>query len=127
MFLQLPCFNYLCHIYLQVQVLPNPSKDEFCRIIESYRPSIVYLQGEQLENDEVGSLVWEGFDLFTVEAISGLFSSPLPTTVCSTSFLNFQFRICLYHFVIRAPAKGKSKQKQIRTSILYDYSELMLF
>ncbi|KAG7013957.1 AT-rich interactive domain-containing protein 4 [Cucurbita argyrosperma subsp. argyrosperma] len=66
---------------LEVQVLPNPSKDEFCRIIESYRPSIVYLQGERLENDEVGSLVWEGVDLFTVEAISGLFSSPLPTTV----------------------------------------------
>lgn len=79
----------LCDMYLQVQVLSNPSKDEFCRIIESYKPNIVYLQGERLQNDEVGSLVWGGVDLSTVEAISGLFSSPLPTTVCSTSFLNF--------------------------------------
>lgn len=107
MLLQLPCCNYLCHIYLQVQVLHNPSKDEFCRTIESYRPNIVYLQGERLENDEVGSLVWDGVDLFTVEAISGLFSSPLPTTVCSTSFLNFQFRIFLYHFVIEPLQKEK--------------------
>ncbi|KAA0059361.1 AT-rich interactive domain-containing protein 4-like [Cucumis melo var. makuwa] len=66
---------------LEVQVLSNPSKDQFCRTLESYKPNIVYLQGEQLENDEVGSLVWGGVDLSTVEAISGLFNYPLLTTV----------------------------------------------
>lgn len=71
-------------MYLQVQVLPNPSKDEFCRAIESYKPNIVYLQGERLENDEVGSLVWGDVDLSTGEAISGLFGSSLPSSVWFT-------------------------------------------
>lgn len=69
---------------LQVQVLTNPSKNEFGRIVESCQPSFVYLQGEQLENDELGSLVWNGVDL-SLEDLCGLFDTALPTTVCSVS------------------------------------------
>ncbi|KAG2722509.1 hypothetical protein I3843_02G114400 [Carya illinoinensis] len=66
---------------LEVQTLTNPSKDEFCRTLESYRPSIVYLQGVQLVNDEVGPLVWQGVDMSTPEAISEIFAITLPTAV----------------------------------------------
>ncbi|XP_023524673.1 AT-rich interactive domain-containing protein 4-like isoform X1 [Cucurbita pepo subsp. pepo] len=65
---------------LEVQVLTNPSKNEFGRIVESCQPSFVYLQGEQLENDELGSLVWNGVDL-SLEDLCGLFDTALPTTV----------------------------------------------
>ncbi|KAM7480654.1 hypothetical protein LguiA_028867 [Lonicera macranthoides] len=66
---------------LEVQVLNNPSTDEFRKVVTSFQPNLVYLQGEQLPNDEVGSLVWGGVDLSTAEAISGLFSTTMPTTV----------------------------------------------
>jgi hypothetical protein len=69
-------------IILQVQTLTNPSKEEFCKTLESYKPSIVYLQGAQLENDEVGPLVWEGVDMSAPEAISEIFATALPTAVC---------------------------------------------
>lgn len=51
-------------------------------MLESYKPNLVYLQGEQLENNEIGSPVWEDVDLSTAEAISEIFSATLPTTVC---------------------------------------------
>ncbi|KAJ7951440.1 AT-rich interactive domain-containing protein 4-like [Quillaja saponaria] len=66
---------------LEVQTLNNPEKDQFRKILESYQPSFVYLQGEQLENGEVGSLVLQGVDLSTTEAISELFGPTLPTAV----------------------------------------------
>ncbi|XP_059630578.1 AT-rich interactive domain-containing protein 4-like [Cornus florida] len=64
-----------------VQTLNNPSVEEFHKVLDSFQPSFVYLQGEQLSNDEVGSLVWGGVALSTTEAISGLFGSTLPNTV----------------------------------------------
>ncbi|GAB4841934.1 AT-rich interactive domain-containing protein 4 [Ancistrocladus abbreviatus] len=66
---------------LEVQTLNNPSVDEFRKTVESLKPNVVYLQGEQLQNDEVGSLAWGGLDFTTAEAISELFRSTLPTTV----------------------------------------------
>ncbi|XP_042946624.1 AT-rich interactive domain-containing protein 4-like isoform X2 [Carya illinoinensis] len=66
---------------LEVQTLTSPSKAGFCKILESYNPSIVYLQGEQIANDEVGPLVWEGVDMSTPEAISEIFATTLPTAV----------------------------------------------
>ncbi|ONI15238.1 hypothetical protein PRUPE_3G031800 [Prunus persica] len=66
---------------LEVQTLTKPSKEEFCKMLESYKPNLVYLQGEQLENNEIGSPVWEDVDLSTAEAISEIFSATLPTTV----------------------------------------------
>lgn len=73
---------------MQVRELANPSKDEFSRILESCQPSFVYLQGEQHENDEIGSLVWNGVEL-SLEDLCGLFNTAQPTTVCSVSLLYF--------------------------------------
>ncbi|GLT56180.1 hypothetical protein SLA2020_292440 [Shorea laevis] len=67
---------------LEVQVLKNPSPDEFRRVLESAAPNMVYLQGKQnADSEEIGSLVWRDTDLFTPEALSELFGSTLPTTV----------------------------------------------
>ncbi|EXB29860.1 hypothetical protein L484_016350 [Morus notabilis] len=52
--------------HLEVQTLTNPSKEEFSKLLESYKPNLVYLQGEQLGNDEVGPLVWGDVDLLTL-------------------------------------------------------------
>lgn len=74
---------------MQVQILNNPTTDEFRRVVDSFQPNFVYLQGEQLPNDEVGSLVWEGVDLSTAEAISGFFTSSLLPTTVSASAISF--------------------------------------
>ena len=66
----------------QVRTLSNPSLDELRRTLESWKPNVVYLQGQLLSNDKVGSLVWDGVDLSNAEAISDLFSHVVPTTVC---------------------------------------------
>ncbi|KAJ8750972.1 hypothetical protein K2173_016153 [Erythroxylum novogranatense] len=67
---------------LEVQVLANPSIDEFQRVLQSFEPSIVYLQGEQIEDgEEIGPLRWGDFDLSTPVALCGVFGSTLPATV----------------------------------------------
>lgn len=67
---------------MQVQVLTNPSTDEFRRVLQSSEPNIVYLQGEQIEDsEEIGSLRWGDVDLSTPETLCELFSSTLPPTV----------------------------------------------
>ncbi|XP_043704301.1 AT-rich interactive domain-containing protein 4 [Telopea speciosissima] len=67
---------------LEVQTLTNPTTDEFQRVLDSFEPSFVYLQGEKLSNEEeIGPLVWCGVDLSSPEAISALFGPILPTTV----------------------------------------------
>lgn len=77
-----------------MQLLKNPSTDEFRKVLDSWQPNIVYLQGERLSDDEVGSPVWGGVDLSSVEAISGLFSATLPTAVCDFPSLVLFRRIC---------------------------------
>ncbi|KAF9607534.1 hypothetical protein IFM89_036896 [Coptis chinensis] len=52
---------------------------------EVLTPNMVYLLGEQLVNEGVGSLVWGGVDLSTPEAISGIFNSTLATLVVPLS------------------------------------------
>lgn len=67
---------------LEVKVLTKPTFDELARVLEQLQPDFVYLQGQQLDDSgEIGSLVWEDFDLSTPEALCGLFSSKLPNTV----------------------------------------------
>ncbi|KAK4793547.1 hypothetical protein SAY86_023982 [Trapa natans] len=66
---------------LEVQTLASPSKDEFSRALESYRPSIVYLQGEYVEDNEAGSLILGGIDYAHPEAVAELFPASLPVTV----------------------------------------------
>ncbi|CAL5184644.1 unnamed protein product [Lathyrus oleraceus] len=67
---------------LEVKVLRKPSFDELTRVFEQLQPDFVYLQGQQVDDKgEIGSLVWEDFDLSSPEALCGLFSSKLPNTV----------------------------------------------
>ncbi|KAK7281350.1 hypothetical protein RIF29_09259 [Crotalaria pallida] len=67
---------------LEVKVLTKPTADELVRVLEQLQPDFVYLQGEQVQGSgEIGSLVWEDFDLSVPEALCGLFSSKLPNTV----------------------------------------------
>ncbi|XP_047962528.1 AT-rich interactive domain-containing protein 4-like [Salvia hispanica] len=66
---------------LEVQTLKNPTPDEFRKSLDSWQPNLVYLQGKQLDNEEVGSISWGGVELSSPEAVSGLFSSTMPTTV----------------------------------------------
>ncbi|XP_054806431.1 AT-rich interactive domain-containing protein 4-like isoform X2 [Prosopis cineraria] len=67
---------------LEVNVLIKPTADELHRVYEALEPKFVYLQGEQLEdNEQIGSLLWEDVDLSCPEALCGLFSSKLPNTV----------------------------------------------
>ena len=73
-------------LLMQVQVLSNPEKEQFRKFLESYQPNFVYLQGEQLANGEVGSLVWQGVELSTPEDIKEVFGPTLPTAVCILSF-----------------------------------------
>ncbi|XAR49836.1 hypothetical protein NMG60_11003991 [Bertholletia excelsa] len=57
---------------LEVQTLSCPCIEEFRRTFDSFQPNFVYLQGEWLPNNEVGSLVWAGVDLSTAEAVARL-------------------------------------------------------
>ncbi|XP_068658758.1 AT-rich interactive domain-containing protein 4-like [Aristolochia californica] len=67
---------------LEVQTLNNPSIDEFRHALDSHDPNFVYLQGEQLLNEEdIGPLVWGGVNISTPEAIAGLFKQKVPSTV----------------------------------------------
>ncbi|KAL6496906.1 hypothetical protein OROGR_028835 [Orobanche gracilis] len=66
---------------LEVQTLRNSCTDEFRKVLDSWLPNLVYLQGKHLPNDEIGSFVWEGLELSSTESLSGLFSSTMPTTV----------------------------------------------
>ncbi|GAB2222187.1 hypothetical protein Drorol1_Dr00013391 [Drosera rotundifolia] len=66
---------------LEVKTVNNPRVDEFRRTLESMRPNVVYLQGELLPNNEVGSLNWEGVDISNAEGVSEFFGSTLPTVV----------------------------------------------
>ncbi|PSS07285.1 AT-rich interactive domain-containing protein [Actinidia chinensis var. chinensis] len=66
---------------LEVQTLNNPTIDDIRKVLDTFQPNFVYLQGEQLPNDEVGSLLWSGVDLSTAEVVAGLFGTILPTTV----------------------------------------------
>ncbi|XP_076925243.1 AT-rich interactive domain-containing protein 4-like [Bidens hawaiensis] len=61
---------------LEVQTLISPTADDFRKAIDSLQPNIVYLQGERLINDQVGSLLWEA-----AQDLPALFASTLPTTV----------------------------------------------
>lgn len=66
--------------HLEVQLLKNPSSDEFRKAVCTVKPNIVLVQGEYL-NEELDMLVWEGFNLSSEESTSGLSGSGFPSTV----------------------------------------------
>lgn len=67
---------------LEVQTLNSPTTYEFCKSVDSFQPNFIYLQGQRLPNNQIGSLLCGGVDLSTPQAVSQLFNvSKLPTTV----------------------------------------------
>lgn len=73
----------------QERTLNAPTVDEFRGALEAFVLSFVYMQGEELPNEEeLGSPVLGGVPFSTPEDVAGLFivSTPLPTTVREQSF-----------------------------------------
>jgi len=68
--------------------LINPTLDEFRDAYKSICPNFLYLQGEQLENEEeLGSLVWGTQDVSDPELLGSLICPQLPTVVSNSSEL----------------------------------------
>uniref|UniRef100_A0A2N9H488 ARID domain-containing protein n=1 Tax=Fagus sylvatica TaxID=28930 RepID=A0A2N9H488_FAGSY len=57
---------------LQVQVLSNPSSDEFQRVVQSSEPNFVYLQGQHQPEftQQIGSLLWGDLHFSSPDAFS---------------------------------------------------------
>jgi hypothetical protein len=66
---------------LEVHTLINPSVEQFREVQQAVQPNLLYLQGQQLENEEIGSLVWGDTDLSDPQTFSSLISPPFPTIV----------------------------------------------
>ncbi len=93
--------------WMQVQVLSNPSSDEFQRVVQSSEPNFVYLQGQHQPEftQQIGSLLWGDLHFSSPDALCTLFSSTLPTIV-STSFelfITFSDNHILFPFIIFLP------------------------
>ena len=72
---------------MQVHTLINPSVEQFREAQQAVQPNLLYLQGQQLDN-EIGSLVWGDTDLSDLQTFSSLISPPFPTIVSSKLLLN---------------------------------------
>uniref|UniRef100_A0A1D1XLZ3 AT-rich interactive domain-containing protein 4 n=1 Tax=Anthurium amnicola TaxID=1678845 RepID=A0A1D1XLZ3_9ARAE len=67
---------------LEVYRLTNPTVDRFREVLKSTDPNILYFQGEQLENEEeIGSLVWDGADMSDPATLGPLITPPFATIV----------------------------------------------
>lgn len=67
---------------LEVHTLSNPTFDSFRATQRALEPSILYFQGELLEDEEeIGSMMWETADVSDPQTLSSLLSPPLPTIV----------------------------------------------
>jgi len=62
-------------------MLINPSVEQFREAQQAVQPNLLYLQGQQLDNEEIGSLVWGDTDLSDLQTFSSLISPPFPTIV----------------------------------------------
>jgi hypothetical protein len=72
---------------LEVHTLINPTVDQFRKAQQAVQPNLMYLQGQQLENEEeIGTLVWGDADVSDPQIFSSLISPPFPTIV-STKLL----------------------------------------
>ena len=72
---------------MQVHTLINPTVDQFRKAQQAVQPNLMYLQGQQLENEEeIGTLVWGDADVSDPQIFSSLISPPFPTIV-STKLL----------------------------------------
>nr|CAB3481121.1 unnamed protein product [Digitaria exilis] len=64
---------------LEVHTLINPSVEQFGEAQQAVQPNLLYLQGQQLENGEIGSLAWGDTDLSDPQTFCSLISPPFPT------------------------------------------------
>ncbi|XP_062195357.1 AT-rich interactive domain-containing protein 4-like [Phragmites australis] len=67
---------------LEVHTLINPTVEQFREAQRAVQPNLLYLQGQQLENEkEIGTLVWGDDDVSDPQTISSLIRPPFPTIV----------------------------------------------
>uniref|UniRef100_A0A0E0LVH3 Uncharacterized protein n=1 Tax=Oryza punctata TaxID=4537 RepID=A0A0E0LVH3_ORYPU len=67
---------------LKVHTLINPSVDQFLEAQRALEPRFIYLQGQQLDNEEeIGSLVWGDADVSDPQIFSSLIRPTFPTIV----------------------------------------------
>lgn len=66
---------------LEIQTLVNPTFDKFREAFRLAEPNILYFQGERLENEKIGSLVWAGVDVSDPHTLCLLIGPTLPTIV----------------------------------------------
>ncbi|KAF0899773.1 hypothetical protein E2562_024092 [Oryza meyeriana var. granulata] len=67
---------------LEVHPLINPTVDQFREAQRAVQPNLMYLQGQQLENEkEIGTLVWGDADVSDPQIFSSLITPPFPTIV----------------------------------------------
>ncbi|PKU73830.1 AT-rich interactive domain-containing protein 4-like [Dendrobium catenatum] len=67
---------------LEVHTLTNPTFDSFRETQRALEANIIYFQGEhRVDEEKIGSIVWENADLSEPQTLSSLISSPLPTIV----------------------------------------------
>ncbi|XP_006662238.1 AT-rich interactive domain-containing protein 4-like [Oryza brachyantha] len=67
---------------LKVHTLINPTVDEFLEAQRALQPRLMYLQGQQLENEEeIGTLVWGDADVSDPQMFSSLIRLPFPAIV----------------------------------------------
>uniref|UniRef100_A0A0E0AUK2 Uncharacterized protein n=2 Tax=Oryza glumipatula TaxID=40148 RepID=A0A0E0AUK2_9ORYZ len=67
---------------LEVHTLINPTVDQFLEAQRALQPRFMYLQGQQLDNEEkIGTLVWGDADVSDPQIFSSLIRPPFPTIV----------------------------------------------
>uniref|UniRef100_A0A0E0GGG6 Uncharacterized protein n=1 Tax=Oryza nivara TaxID=4536 RepID=A0A0E0GGG6_ORYNI len=67
---------------LEVHMLINPTVDQFLEAQRALQPRFMYLQGQQLDNEEkIGTLVWGDADVSDPQIFSSLIRPPFPTIV----------------------------------------------
>lgn len=71
-----------------MHTLINPTVEQFREAQLAVQPNLLYVQGQQLENEkEIGTLVWGDTDLSDPQAFGALISPPFPAIVSSKPFL----------------------------------------
>lgn len=71
---------------MQVHTLVNPTPEQFLEAQRLVQPNFFYIQGQQLEDEEIGSLVWGDADMSDPQSFVCLISPPFPTIVSAEIF-----------------------------------------
>uniref|UniRef100_A0A0E0GGG8 Uncharacterized protein n=1 Tax=Oryza nivara TaxID=4536 RepID=A0A0E0GGG8_ORYNI len=89
---------------LEVHMLINPTVDQFLEAQRALQPRFMYLQGQQLDNEEkIGTLVWGDADVSDPQIFSSLIRPPFPTIVYlevpsgEKIAQSLQSKICNFH------------------------------